>query len=216
VVVAPGRNGSLHPYGYQFATGWIVPPGYRLTQATEYDVGLVVLPDSTYGATLGWFTVGVVSDATLYASAFIAPGYDEDALPAYSMVLRGGGFSSVTLTRLNFLSSATHGASGAPILRASDSLLLGVLQGGTDGSGPVGPPNYGRRVDTDVTAFLADGCTILACTFSAYVEPSPITPTSTPIPAPASATPTAIATRSPTPTPTPIARLRIYVPVALR
>ena len=193
IVVVPGKNGPLEPFGYQFAETWWIPDEWFETGDSTFDWGLVVLPDDTLGNEVGWLRVANLRTETLLSASFrpAIAGYPSDKQPAATMWFgMKQAFIGVEQFFLRHDIDTFPGASGSAVFSAN---LESDYLGDVVGIHVLGGPQYNRasRVDAELLAYLFDACEEAGCEF-AYYEEAGETPTPTP-----TATPT------PTPTPTP-------------
>jgi V8-like Glu-specific endopeptidase len=198
IAVVPGKNGPYEPFGYDFASNWWVPDAWIDSGGnTLFDWGIVKLPDSQLGNSVGWLSVGVMSDATLMRSDFTPAiiGYPGDKGAGNEM---WGGVKNAFLNVDDFLLQydidTASGQSGSAIFSLNPQQPFGGTIVGIHTTGSTFY-NQGSRIDIGLLYDIITGCFIMECTISAYVENGPtITPSPVPTLLPTS-------TRSPAPTP---------------
>ncbi len=207
VGVVPGANGLVEPYGHQFGANWWVPDGWISSGGNElFDWGLIKMPSSMLGNTVGWFTIGDMTTTTLSRSDF-APavvGYPGDKPLGTMWFGFKNSFFAVDQFTLTHDIDTFPGQSGSAIFSADlDSTYLGFIVGIHTSGGT--NHNYGSRIDDELLIDLLVGCNVMGCSISSFVE-SLATPSPTPSPSPThtpSPTPTHAPSPSPTPTPSP-------------
>lgn len=192
ILVGPGVNGSYLPYGAQFATNWWVPDGWILSGGDVlFDWGVIKMPDSSLGNTVGWMSVASLTDSTLEQSDFLPAivGYPGDKPPLTMWAGVKPAFLAVNQYTMEFDIDVAHGQSGSAIFSANVDLpvlgyIVGILSNGNAFR------NSGTRIDGSLLEDIGVACYVMGCSISAYVEWT-ATPTATPTPMP-----------SPSPTPT--------------
>ena len=115
VAVVPGRDGSTEPYGYQWASSAWAPQEWIDSQDAFWDWGILKMPDSSLGNTVGWFEMGVLQTSSLNASNFnpVIAGYPgEKAFGTQWMGIKSS-FSNVTSAHLYYMIDTSSGQSGA-------------------------------------------------------------------------------------------------------
>ncbi|MFN8507904.1 MAG: trypsin-like serine protease [Dehalococcoidia bacterium] len=203
--VVPGRNGSSEPYGDAWAKDWWVPDGWIDSEGgSEWDWGIIKMPSSTLGTTVGWFSIGVVRSATLQQPDFEPAiiGYSGDKPLGTLWGAYKAAFLGVTDTTLIHDVDTYAGESGSAVFSLNSSkyyfgYIVGIhVRGGTTA-------NEASRIDMFLLNDLLDACTAMGCQVDweseATTGPTP-TPTRTATPTP---TRTATATATPTRTPPP-------------
>ena len=171
-LVEPGADGPLSPFGYQIATNAWIPSGWVQTGDFDYDVGLLLLPNTQLGNQVGWFDLGIFSTQTLLSPSFNpgTAGYPGDK-PDFTMwMTTEPSFIDVNDAQLYNRLDTANGQSGSSVWRNSDGYIAGVQ---TSGSAAI---NQARRINEEVVAALLSACNDLNCSFNYAVEqpqPSP-------------------------------------------
>jgi V8-like Glu-specific endopeptidase len=204
IVVVPGKNGDHDPFGYQFAFDWWVPDQWIETGGDPlYDWGVIKMPDSSMGNTVGWLTVASLTTETLSRPDFTPDivGYPGDQ-PFGTM---WGAFADqfvrvdpfILLTDID----AMAGQSGSAIFSANpDEWFFGYVVGILIRESIADDVNYGTRIDAELLNDIKHGCQVMGCSISTLEETQiPTPPPPPPPPPPPSPTPPL----PPTPTPTP-------------
>ena len=207
IVVVPGKDGPLDPFGFEFATNWWVPDAWiESADPTAFDWGLVVLESDALGNEVGWLRVANLSTATLSHSQFMPAivGYPSDKSPADSMWAGvKPSFLEVAPFFLHHDIDTMSGGSGSAVFSANlDSPNLGDIVGIHVLGGP--QSNRASRIDQGLLADLLEGCFQMECEFAFTEEIELPTPSATSTPT-AAFTPTQTPTLSPTSTPPPSA-----------
>ncbi len=170
------RNGELvAPYGVHSAVGAWVPDGWiQSGESEEWDWGLVLLAGPVPGAAT--LTVGVLSTASLEASDFrpTIAGYPGDRPPGTQWRSQTEAFVRVTPRYVVFANDVFAGDSGAPVMRASDHLIVGIVAFEQDSQ--TATENFGTRIDAEVLDELLGGCGQLKCSFD-FVKEGDASPT---------------------------------------
>ena len=131
VKVIPARDETDEPLGFEmvianannvFSTkGW-VDYGYA-----DYDLGAIILPDSTLGNLSGWFNFGYFSNNYLsLLENLTLTGYPHDKDPEYSMWTSIGNLTHIDNQMVLYDMDTYHGQSGSPIYFASDSTFTTI------------------------------------------------------------------------------------------
>lgn len=204
ILVIPGRDGDYYPFGYQLASNWWVPDEYVLTGGDPlFDWGVIKMPDSTLGNTVGRFTVANLTTETLSSPEFVPAivGYPSDKPEGTMWAGLALSFVDVQPFELYYTIDTAPGQSGSAIFSANiDEWFLGYVVGIHTKGGSIS--NSGMRIDEELLNDILYGCIVMGCTISSFTETGTPTPTPTPTPEPAAiTTPTPTPTLSPTPTP---------------
>ena len=179
IAVFPGADGPDNPFGAQFAENWWVPDAWVDTGGDPlYDWGVIKMPDSDFGNTLGWFPVVVMTTDTLERADFTPAisGYPGDQVDDTQWFDQEEAFVAVGDYTLDYVIDTAAGQSGAAIFSnnlAQDfgGAIVGVHAYGGDTS------NSGSRIDEELLDDVLTGCDEMGCTIEAYIEGGPtITP----------------------------------------
>lgn len=184
--VVPGKDGTLEPFGSEYATDWWVPDAYINSAGNDlFDWGEVRLPDTVLTSLIGgWMQVGVLQDATLREPGFTPAlvGYPADEPPATMWGDSAPSFDAVEAHYLDYSIDTAPGQSGSAIWSLNPAkpyfgLVVGIHTSG-GGPGPAGGPgdNRGTRIDESLLADLLSGCQQMGCTLAYVVEPATGTP----------------------------------------
>jgi V8-like Glu-specific endopeptidase len=185
VSVEPGRNAGDIPYGYEYGADWWVPDGYINSNGDAlYDWGLIKMPDSTLGNTVGWFSIAVLTDATLSRADFdpAIAGYAGDKPDGTLWADSKPAFTTVEQYILDYDIDTYPGQSGSAIFSANTNewflgYVVGVhTRGAEDG-------NAGSRMDQTLLDDLITACNSMSCSFQYFIE-SAATPSPSPSPEP--------------------------------
>jgi len=144
IEVIPGLDSPTVPYGSQTSTdlrsvaGWTTnaDPNDRVL----YDYGAIILPNDTFGRTLGYFGAEVLSDGALSNLLVNTAGYPGDK-PYGTLWFNSGTITQVQARRLLYLLDTYGGQSGSCVWRLSENVRRCV---GIHGYG--GCPNKAVRV----------------------------------------------------------------------
>jgi V8-like Glu-specific endopeptidase len=210
VLVAPGLNGITTPFGTTYASSWWVPDGWITSNGNPlFDWGIIKMPDSTLGNTVGWLPVVAMSTATLSRSDFTPAiaGYPGDKDFGTMWLGAKYSFLSVNQFTLDYDIDTAHGQSGSAIFSGNFGESFG---GAIVGIHAYGYPTYnsGTRIDVGLLVDILTGCSQMGCTIDYAVESGPTVtppppPTHSPSPIPTHS-PSPTPTHSPSPTPTPV------------
>lgn len=163
-------NGELiAPYGVHSAVSAWVPDGWiQSGESEEWDWGLVLLAGPVPGA--GVLTIGVFSTASLEASGFrpLIAGYPGDRPPGTQWRSQTDAFVRVTPRYVVFANDVFSGDSGAPVMRTSDHLIVGIVA--FEQNSQTAVENFGTRIDAEVLDELLAGCGELKCSFDFFKE----------------------------------------------
>lgn len=139
IVVYPGRNGSLLPYGSTTAhklfsvTGWTTS---GVNGNPNYDYG-AIQTNATKGSTVGWFGYAWQSSNT-FAGTYAVRGYPGDK-PTATMWTMNGAITHVNTYRLWYTIDTYGGQSGSPLYKTTTNIAYGIHTYGTSVS-----PYYGN------------------------------------------------------------------------
>lgn len=170
VRIVPGKDGAYEPFGSQYAADWWVPDQYAANGATDWDWGLIQLPNDLLTLDTGWMTVTIASTATLTSPGFSPAivGYPGDKPEGTMWGLIRSSFEQVTDFRLYYDIDTAAGQSGSAIWSAADGPYLGRIVGiHTQG----GALNNGSRIDQELLDDLLLGCNVMGCTISRQDAP---------------------------------------------
>jgi V8-like Glu-specific endopeptidase len=193
VRVVPGKDGDFEPFGFEYASDWWVPDGYAETGDSEWDWGVVKLPNDLLALDTGWLSVAVADTETLESPEFFPAivGYPGDQMYGTMWGHVREAFEFVDEFRLYYDIDTAAGQSGSAIWSLADGPLLGIVVGiHTQGGGNL---NSGSRIDEELLADLLTGCDAMGCLIDVRdvalpgsgPEPSPTQePTPSPTPAP--------------------------------
>ena len=91
--VVPAKDGDFEPFGSQYASDWWVPDFYAVSGSSEWDWGVIKLPNDLLSLDTGWLSVAVASTEVLEAPEFFPAivGYpgDQDYGTMWGHVLPG-------------------------------------------------------------------------------------------------------------------------------
>lgn len=113
VWVMPARSGDAVPFGYDASATFDVHPRWRSDHERTHDVGVVWL-DTPIGDRLGWFGVGVNSDAQLRNLIVNNAGYPADK-PLGTQWFNAGRVLKAQPQTLTYGLDTEPGQSGSPI-----------------------------------------------------------------------------------------------------
>jgi len=190
ILVAPGKDEDLEPFGSQYASNWWVPDAYIESAGDpQFDWGLVKMPDSTLGDRVSWIPIALVSTATLSLPDFSPAivGYpSEPGKPAGTMWGHSvPAFAAVADSLLSYDVDTYQGESGSAIWSlhisaCSPGCVVGIHVLGAGG----GDHNGGTRITRDLLDDLLTGCHAMGCTLAYAIEQAEA-PGLLPMPAPA-------------------------------
>lgn len=200
IAVVPGRDEDFEPFGWEWAENYWVPDGWFDTGGDLYDWGIIQMPNSNMGDTVGWLYIAELTTDTLLALDFepAIAGYPGDAFPAATMWFDWMPFFFDVDDFILYHEIDTYpGMSGSAVFASNfDSEWLGAVVGIHVRGDPVNQLNEAMRIDAFIIADLDQGCVEMGCTFEYFVEEFEPAATATPTKTP---TPTATPTKSPTP-----------------
>jgi len=171
--VIPGKDGDFEPFGWQYAEDWWVPDQYALTGLSEWDWGVIKLPDDSLSNQTGWLSVTVAPTEALEDPAFYPAivGYPGDKPEGTMWGLIREAFVAVDEFTLYYDIDTAAGQSGSAIWSASDGPYLGLIVGiHTQG----GELNNGSRIDDELLADLLTACEAMACSIDVVDAPGTV------------------------------------------
>lgn len=217
--VVPAKNGSAEPFGWEWATSWWVPDPWYFDPGNDlFDWGVIYV-DSEPGWDTGWWTIALLSTATL-SLPDIEPaiiGYPGDKPDGTMWFHYRPAFLDVDAFTLYHDIDTAPGQSGSAVVLTNTTNrihLLGYIVGIHVRGVAAGGYNEATRIDREVLNDLVTACLEMGCSFEWEEEPAGATPTPTPTRTP---TATATPTRTPTPpAPPPGGGFRLRIPLLAR
>jgi len=184
--VVPAKDGDFEPFGYEYASDWWVPDAYAESGDSEWDWGLIKLPNDFLTLDTGWMQIAVLDDEVLALPGF-APaivGYPSDKPDGTMWGIAEEAFLSVETFTLYYDIDTAPGQSGSAIWSASEGPYLGLVVGIHVSGGLF--DNAGTRIDQQLLDDLLNGCLVMNCLIDVAQpppepEPEP-EPTPTPLP----------------------------------
>lgn len=175
IVVVPGKNGSTEPFGYQFGIDWWVPDQWIDDDMnSDYDWGIIKLPDYALANLVGYRPLGALTTDTLWRDDIVPAivGYPGDKPEGQMWLGAAEVFDEVEDTYLGYDIDTAPGQSGSAVIAIGDNpntsgLIVGVHNlGGTNS-------NYAVRVRQALIEDLDVGCRLMECTFWFFYEVPP-------------------------------------------
>jgi glutamyl endopeptidase len=170
--VAPGKDGDFEPFGSEFAADWWVPDGYTPNGASDWDWGVLKLPDNLLSSDTGWLAISVASTGELQDTAFdpTIVGYPADKPEGTMWGMQRPGFIAVEAFHLFYDLDTSAGESGAAIWSGAEGAFLHRVVGiHTNG----GDRNSGSRIDDELLQDLETACEVMACTIDVQAPELP-------------------------------------------
>lgn len=136
IVVVPGKDGAIEPFGAAWATSWFVSPGWVATGALEADWAIIALAPGDARAT--WFRLADLDTPTL-TGATLTPavaGYAADRPTGTMWAGSQPAFAAVDDLLLYHQVDTTAGTSGAPVFVSNE-----------------GSPHYGEAIGMHTTGY---------------------------------------------------------------
>jgi V8-like Glu-specific endopeptidase len=175
--VVPGKDGDFEPFGSQYAEDWWVPDAYAETGLSDWDWGVIHLPNDQLSRATGWLSVSLLETDSLD---------DDDFLPAIvgDPGDKAGGtmwghfrpaFAAVEDFRLFYDIDTAPGQSGSAIWSVADGPYLGLIVGIHTSGGLL---NSGQRIDQELLDDLLAGCDAMGCSISVHTVVIPDPPPS--------------------------------------
>lgn len=143
IKVAPGRNGSVDPYGSCGATNIYTDQRWIDSANTNADWGIIKL-DCTIGNTTGWFGYEA-STASLNGVNMTVRGYPGDK-PFGTMWTMSGPVESTSAEKISYSIDTARGQSGAPVYDSSLNIKAIHTNGGTT--------NLGTKITPTLANFI--------------------------------------------------------------
>ena len=177
--VWPGSDTPYHPYGSDYAENWWVPDAWIDSGGDPlYDWGIVKMPDTYYGNTVGWLPIVAMTEETLQRPDFTPAisGYPGDKPDGTQWFASEEAFLSVNDYTLDYLVDTAGGQSGSAIFSAN---LFEDFGGAIVGIHAYGYSTYnsGTRIEQTLLDDILTGCEEMGCSIEAYIEDGPtITP----------------------------------------
>lgn len=172
--VIPGKDGSYEPFGYDYAADWWVPDAYTETGSSDWDWGVIKMPDDSLSFYTGWLSVSVLSTNALEDPLFqpVIVGYPGDKPEGTMWGLIRPAFLTVAEFTLYYDIDTAPGQSGSAIWSAQEGPYLGKIVGIHSQGGSV---NSGSRIDQELLDDILQGCDVMGCTIAVddVTEPQP-------------------------------------------
>jgi V8-like Glu-specific endopeptidase len=124
IVVMPGRNGSVLPYGSVTSTNFRSVKGWSDSGKEEFDYGVIILP-SNLGNTTGWFGLAAYGDGDLSGKTVNIAGYPGDKASG-TLWYDAGAVASVGARKIYYDIDTYGGQSGAAVYRIVNGSRYGV------------------------------------------------------------------------------------------
>lgn len=115
VVVMPGRNAGVLPYGQVSSSSFRSVVGWTASGNEEFDYAAIILP-TPLGSTTGWFGIGVYPDGEMNGKAVNVAGYPGDK-PSGTHWYGSNKVTSVSPRKVFYAIDTYGGQSGAPVWR---------------------------------------------------------------------------------------------------
>ncbi len=144
IQVMPGRNGPTLPYGSVTSSSFHSVLGWTNNGDENYDYGAIIIP-TDLGNTVGWFGLGVWSDADLKASVANISGYPGDK-PAGTQWYDHRQIAAVNSRKVFYDVDTAGGQSGSAVYRIINGGRYGVAVHAYGGA----TTNSGTRIVTPV------------------------------------------------------------------
>lgn len=117
IVVTPGRNGSSsRPFDSVTATRFRSVHGWVAHRNSNYDYGIIILPSTQPGGTIGWMGLANLSFGSLLGLNVNTSGYPADK-PYGTQWWNANNILAVTSRRLYYRVDTYGGQSGSPVWR---------------------------------------------------------------------------------------------------
>ena len=171
VVVVPGANGDIEPFGFVDAEWLWVPDAYTTNSdpGSPYDYGLIVLPTNDVEEQTGSFEIGILTTSELQDPNFnpTTAGYPGDKPFGTQWVSSEASFNNVDDVELEHSIDAVQGQSGSPVWRASDMAIVGVESTESETA------NFAIRLDVPIMYELMEACQELDCKINHFLTDIP-------------------------------------------
>jgi len=175
--VVPGKDSGFEPFGSQYAEDWWVPDAYAETGLTDWDWGVINLPNDFLTLETGWLSVSILDSESLESSDFMPTivGYPGDKPDGTMWGHIRPAFTAVADFQLFYDIDTAPGQSGSAIWSAADGPFLGLIVGIHTTGGAL---NAGQRIDQELLDDLLTGCSAMGCSISVHqtVPPGPEPP----------------------------------------
>lgn len=119
IKVMPGRNGASLPYGSATSSNFRSVTGWTSNGDQNFDYGAIIIPNNL-GNTVGWFGVGVYSDADLLSTVGNISGYPGDK-PAGTQWYDSRRIASVNSRKVYYDIDTAGGQSGSAVYRIKNN-----------------------------------------------------------------------------------------------
>ena len=171
LVVVPGANGEVEPFGFVEARTLWVPDAYTTNSqpGSPYDYGLIVVPTSAVEAQTGSFELGILTTSELEDPNFFptTAGYPGDKPFGTQWVSSEQAFTDVTDDEIVHEIDSVMGQSGSPVWRQSDLAVVGVESSETD------IENFSIRLDLDIMYEFMQACQDMGCRINHFLTDTP-------------------------------------------
>ncbi len=171
VVVVPGANGDIEPFGYIDAQNYWIPDSYTTNSnpGSPYDYGLVILGTTEVEAQTGSFEIGILTTSELQDPNFnpTTSGYPGDKDFGTQWVSSEAAFKSVGDDELIHSIDSVQGQSGSPVWRGSDMAVVGIESAEND------TENLAVRLDIPIMYELMSACQELGCKLNHFLSDIP-------------------------------------------
>lgn len=144
ILVMPGRNGNMLPYGSVTSSNFRSVTGWTQKGDENYDYGAILLP-TNLGDTVGWLGFGAYPDADLLQTTGNISGYPGDK-PTGTQWYAARRIASVTATKVYYDIDTAGGQSGSAVYRIKDGGRYAFAVHAYGGA----TVNSGTRINTPV------------------------------------------------------------------
>lgn len=144
ISVMPGRNGASLPFGAVTSSNFRAVTGWTNNGDQNFDYAAINIP-TQLGNTVGWFGIGVYSDADLNSVTANIAGYPGDK-PSGTMWYDSRRIASVNTRKVYYDIDTAGGQSGAAVYRIINGGRFGVAIHAYGGA----TTNSGTRINTAV------------------------------------------------------------------
>jgi len=155
VLVSPGRNGDVYPFGSQYGSTIIAKRGWTENKDYDYDYGAIILPDTYLSDQVGYFGFRQENDDSLQSTTINRSGYPGGPTNGRRQFFTSGTIDQVSSRRFFYFLDSRGGASGGPVwvLENDNRYVVGIHNSGYEGGCTVGP-NGAVRVQSSVYDFM--------------------------------------------------------------
>lgn len=171
IIVVPGANGDVEPFGFAEATNVWIPDAYTTNSdpGSPFDYALITIGSTDIEAQTGSFEIGILTTSELQDPGFnpTTSGYPGDKPFGTQWISSEAAFDSVDDVGMIHSIDSFQGQSGSPVWRGSDMAVVGVESAEND------TQNLAIRLDLAKMYEFMAACQEMGCKINHFLTDIP-------------------------------------------